>query len=153
VVYTTLLVRVMIGWCKRQLAVELAGWPWKDEALKARFAPFKDLEDWVAKDEKEIKSSGYVVDTLEAALWAFLGTETFQAGALRAVNLGDDADTVGAVYGGLAGAYYGIEGTPTEWMDALAAKEMVEEVVEGLVKLIEAKERVAGDVVDAPVSG
>ena len=64
----------------------------------------------------EIKATGYAVDTLEAALWAFHKTEDFRDGALLAVNLGDDADTVGAVYGQIAGAYYGKDGIPLEWL-------------------------------------
>lgn len=59
------------------------------------------------KTREQIKSSGYVVDTLEAALWAFYNTDTFYDGLVLAINLGDDSDTVGAVYGQIAGAYYG----------------------------------------------
>ena len=66
------------------------------------------------KDNAEIRGKGYVVATLEAALWAFHHTENFRNGALRVVNLGDDADTTGAVYGQLAGAYYGVEAIPVE---------------------------------------
>lgn len=64
------------------------------------------------KSREEISSSGYVVSTLEAALWAFYHTDTFEEGVLLSVNLGHDADTVAAVYGQLAGAYYGVEGIP-----------------------------------------
>jgi ADP-ribosyl-[dinitrogen reductase] hydrolase len=63
----------------------------------------------------EVKGSGYVVASLEAALWAFARTDSFGAGALQAVNLGDDADTTGAVYGQLAGAAYGEQGIPEKW--------------------------------------
>lgn len=62
-----------------------------------------------------IRSSGYVVHTLEAALWSFHTTFSFEEGALLAVNLGDDSDTVGAVYGQIAGAYYGYDAIPEEW--------------------------------------
>lgn len=63
----------------------------------------------------EIKGSGYVVHTLEAVLWAFHHTESFREGALRVVNLGEDADTTGAIYGQIAGAYYGVDSIPPEW--------------------------------------
>lgn len=76
----------------------------------------------------DISSSGYVVDSCEAALWAFFHTETFAEGACLAVNLGRDADTVGAIYGILAGAYYGYEGIPQEWLVVLQKAEMVAEV-------------------------
>lgn len=70
---------------------------------------------FAAKDRAAIKSTGYVVHTLEAALWAFHRTDDFREGALLAVNLGHDADTVGAVYGQIAGAYYGAECIPGGW--------------------------------------
>ena len=96
-----------------------------------------DYERFVRTPESEIQSSGYVVHTLEAALWAFFTTSTFQEGALKVVNLGNDADTVGAVYGGLSGAWYGIEAIPSEWTKGLQAKSMLDEVIEGVVKLVE----------------
>jgi len=68
----------------------------------------------------EITGSGYVVKSLEAALWAFWHTETFKEGALWAVNLGNDADTTGAIYGQLAGAYYGLDAIPVDWRDKVA---------------------------------
>lgn len=72
------------------------------------------------KVPSEIRGTGYVVQSLEAALWAFATTEDFCSGALAAVNLGDDADTTGAVYGQLAGAYYGVQGIPQQWRDLVA---------------------------------
>ncbi len=66
------------------------------------------------KQPPEIKGAGFVVKSLEAALWAFHTTDSFESGALAAVNLGDDADTTGAVYGQLAGAFYGEDAIPTE---------------------------------------
>lgn len=78
-----------------------------------------------------------MVATLEAALWAFFTTDGFREGALKAVNLGDDADTVGAVYGGLAGAFYGIEDVPAEWIEGLVRRNMIDGVVEGVVRLVE----------------
>src|SRR5262249_29265748 len=67
------------------------------------------------KSPPEIRGSGYVIHTLEAALWAFHTTDDFRTGALKVVNLGEDADTTGAVYGQIAGAYYGEAGIPAEW--------------------------------------
>ena len=72
-----------------------------------------------------IRGSGYVVDTLEAALWAFHHSSSFEEGALMAVNLGDDADTTGAVFGQLAGCYYGVEGIPARWLDRLAHRDTI----------------------------
>ena len=76
--------------------------------------------------EAEISSSGYVVDTLEAALWCFLTTDNFTDCVLKAVNLGDDTDTVAAVAGGLAGILYGSDGIPKEWKDCIAKKDDIQ---------------------------
>lgn len=73
--------------------------------------------------ESEIKSSGYVIHTLEASVWCFLTTANYAEAVLKAVNLGDDSDTTGAVTGGLAGLYYGWESIPNHWIEQLARKE------------------------------
>ena len=78
--------------------------------------------------ESEIESSGYVVDTLESAIWCLLTTESYEACVLRAVNLGDDTDTVGAIAGSLAGALYGYESIPQGWRDTLIKREYIEEL-------------------------
>ena len=70
-------------------------------------------------DVQKIKGKGYVVKSMEAAIWAFYKSEDFREGALLAVNLGDDADTTGAIYGQIAGAYYGVDSIPSEWRDRL----------------------------------
>ena len=75
----------------------------------------------------EIRGSGYVIHTLEAALWAFHTTDNFRDGALRVVNLGEDADTTGVVYGQIAGAFYGEDGIPAEWRAKLAMRELIEQ--------------------------
>ena len=80
-----------------------------------------------------IKSSGYVVDTLEAALWCVLTTDNYRDCVLKAVNLGDDTDTVTAVAGGLAGALYGYEAIPKEWLAALKRRDYIEEMCERAV--------------------
>jgi ADP-ribosyl-[dinitrogen reductase] hydrolase len=82
------------------------------------------------KEPPEIKGSGYVVESLEAALWAFYKSSSFREGCLMAVNLGDDADTTGAVYGQLAGAYYGIEGIPEEWLQKLHNRPLIQRYAE-----------------------
>ena len=81
----------------------------------------------------EIKGSGYVVKSLEAALWAFHDAADFRDAVLKAVNLGDDADTTGAVCGQLAGAYWGESGIPAEWLSGLARQDMIEQALVGLV--------------------
>ena len=68
------------------------------------------------KNPPEIQGTGFVVQSLEAALWAFYHGDTFEEGCLMAVNLGDDADTTGAIYGQIAGAYYGEKGISDLWL-------------------------------------
>ena len=77
-------------------------------------------------EENDINSSGYVIDTFEAAIWSVSTTENYRDAILRAVNLGRDSDTVGAVTGGLAGIMYGYEGIPKEWIETLRGKEIIE---------------------------
>lgn len=79
---------------------------------------------------EEIKSTGYVVDTLEAALWCLLTTKDYKSCVLKAVNLGDDTDTVAAVAGGLAGILYGYDSIPLEWRNTLIKREYIETMCE-----------------------
>jgi len=84
------------------------------------------------REPPQIAGTGYVVRSLEAALWAFAKSTTFEDGALLAVNLGDDADTTGAIYGQIAGAYYGVEGIPARWRKKLAGRETLERLAGAL---------------------
>jgi ADP-ribosyl-[dinitrogen reductase] hydrolase len=86
-----------------------------------------------AKGPPGIKGTGYVVESLEAALWAFDRSESFRDGALLAVNLGNDADTTGAIYGQLAGAFYGAEQIPAEWKAKLAMHDFIVEKADQLL--------------------
>lgn len=86
------------------------------------------------KEPPAIRGSGYVVESLEAALWAFARSDSFREGALLAVNLGDDADTTGAVYGQLAGAFYGEGAIPAEWRERLALRATIERLAGGLFR-------------------
>ena len=79
-----------------------------------------------------IKSSGYVVDTLEAAVWCLLTTDSYAACVLQAVNLGQDTDTVAAVAGALAGALYGLGAIPTPWLDTLQRRPYLESLSDAL---------------------
>jgi ADP-ribosyl-[dinitrogen reductase] hydrolase len=85
------------------------------------------------KEPPEIIGSGYVVESLEAALWAFCKSETFAEGCLLAVNLGNDADTTGAIFGQLAGAYYGIAAIPDEWGACLARLDLITSMADDLL--------------------
>ncbi len=80
------------------------------------------------KNPPEIKGTGYVIESLEAALWAFYHSNNFKEGCLLAANLGDDADTTAAVYGQLAGAFYGINGIPEDWRKLITELELIEQM-------------------------
>lgn len=85
-----------------------------------------DLDQLELTAEDEIKSGGYVVDTFTAAIWCLLQTKDYASCVLRAVNLGNDTDTVAAVAGGLAGFFYGYDDIPEEWLKTLAKREKIE---------------------------
>jgi ADP-ribosyl-[dinitrogen reductase] hydrolase len=84
---------------------------------------------------EEVNNSGWAVSTLQAALWAFETTETFEDGMLASVNLGGDADSIGAVYGQIAGAYYGFEAIPKRWLKAVKDRNKINELIENLIHL------------------
>ena len=75
---------------------------------------------------EDIKSSGYVVDSLEAAVWSLVTTNSFEEALIKAVNLGDDADTVAAIAGGLAALFYGYDNIPKEWLRQIVKREWIE---------------------------
>ncbi len=87
------------------------------------------------KSRDEIHGSGYVVESLEAALWAFHSTSSFREGALAAVNLGDDADTTGAIFGQIAGAFYGESGIPVEWLNIVAWRSKITDLADRLLEM------------------
>ncbi len=84
------------------------------------------FDDIACIPEKDIYSSGYVIHTLEASLWAFLTTNNFKDAVLKAVNLGDDADTIGSITGGMAGLFYGFEQIPEGWINQLVRTKDIE---------------------------
>ena len=91
----------------------------------------RDLSKFAKTRGKDIRSSGYVVDTLEAAVWSLLVTDSFESALLKAVNLGDDSATVGAVTGGLAGLGYSLSnlfGVKSKWIDAIQRKDWIEQL-------------------------
>ncbi len=120
----------------------------RDEVLSPDWEPLKKLIEiaplhpaiaevvagsYQTKHPPEIKGSGYVTRSLEASLWAFYRASDFREAVLAAVNLGDDADTTGAVCGQLAGAYWGESGIPAEWLNGLGKREMLDRYLEKLL--------------------
>jgi ADP-ribosylglycohydrolase len=106
---------------------------WDEEPLAPRIDEVA-AGSFLAKEPPQIRGGGYVVESLEAALWAFSRSSSFEEGLLLAVNLGDDADTTGAVYGQIAGAYYGASAIPAAWVEKLAMKPLIERLAVQLVE-------------------
>ena len=90
----------------------------------------KDLDSFKSLPADKIKSTGYVVDALEAAIWSLITTISFDQALLKAVNLGDDTDTVGAIAGGLAGLYYGYDSIPENRLSAIKRREWIDGMCE-----------------------
>ena len=90
----------------------------------------RDLELFAKVPAEEIKSGGYVVETLEAVVWTLITTGSFEEALLKVVNLGQDTDTTGAIAGGLAALSYGFDAIPSEWIAAIQKKEWIGELCE-----------------------
>jgi len=106
-----------------------------DQAEIAKFDRL--LKGDIAKlNENEIQSSGYVLHTLEASIWCLLTTDNYKDAVLKAVNLGEDTDTTGAVTGGLAGLIYGLESIPEKWLQQIARYDDIENLAERLADKI-----------------
>ena len=95
---------------------------------------FEDPDTFERAKREEIKSSGYVVDTLEAAIWCLMNTHSYEECVLEAVNLGEDTDTIAAIAGGLAGALYGYDNIPQRWRDTLIKRDYIENLCESAAK-------------------
>jgi ADP-ribosylglycohydrolase len=107
---------------------------WQTAPLAARIAAVAS-GSFKRREPPAIRGTGYVVDSLEAALWAFHCSDSFADGACLAVNLGHDADTTGAVYGQIVGAYYGELAIPEKWRARLAHRERIEQFADRLFDL------------------
>ena len=92
------------------------------------------------KKREDVNNSGWAVSTLDAALWAFHTTKSFEEGMIAAVNLGGDSDTIGAVYGQIAGLFYGYEAIPERWLSAIKDRDKVEDLIE---RFLEQKDKIA----------
>lgn len=135
--YTGLIIGALNGISKEELLSDLycpVSDFWKDNRLTEEIENVA-LGSFRRNDPPFIQGSGYVVKSMEAALWAFYNSNSFEEGVLKAINLGDDADTTGAIYGQLAGAYYGLNGIPQKWINGVAKKDEIIETANKLFKL------------------
>ena len=114
IIYTDALIQILDG--ESEIDLDFYG----------SFKFFMRIKGLKNLSESEIRSTGYVVNTLEAALWCFMTTHNYADCVLKAVNLGGDTDTIAALAGGLAGLRYGVNAIPEEWVKTLANKELIE---------------------------
>lgn len=115
-----------------------------DVDLRERLKTYTSVQSFADKPRKQISSSGYVLNSFEAALWAFFSTDTFEEGAIEVVNLGDDADTVGAIYGGLAATYYGsMDLIPEKWLNEMKETQLVDDAIDSVLNLRKEGEGIA----------
>lgn len=128
--------KLLAGTAKEEAYAELraelaAPTPCLDSCALTKFRRIlkEDIRD---VPEADIRSSGFVVDTLEAALWCFLTTDTYEDAVLKAVNLGEDTDTTGAVTGALAAMVYGGEAIPGDWIAQLQGRDQILRIADGM---------------------
>jgi len=91
--------------------------------------------DLIRIDERDIRSSGYVIDSLEAAMWTFVTTDNYQDAVFKAINLGGDTDTIAALAGGLAGIHYGVNSISNNWIQCLARKHDIYKLIMDFCKI------------------
>ena len=84
----------------------------------------------------QIKSTGYIVDTLESAMWIFMNAEHYKEAIIASTNIGGDTDTIGAIVGSMAGIYYGFDSIPSNWLDKLQRKDYLMELVDRFEKSV-----------------
>ena len=105
--------------------------------LDEHFSGSKTSEVSPYKTRNDVNNSGWAVSTLDAALWAFNTTDTFEKGLIDAVNLGGDSDTIGAVYGQLAGAYYGFDAIPSRWIREVKTYGEINNMIDNFIAMLE----------------
>lgn len=105
-----------------------------DASELEHFNRLYDLTAFKDTSVDDVKSTGYVVDTIEAAVWGLITTNSFENALLKIVNLGGDTDSIAAVAGGLAGLYYGYDAIPTEWLDVIQRRDWIAQMIEPLDK-------------------
>lgn len=137
--YAWLITQALRGASREELQATFAGappGPWEKSPARVEIADVVSA-DWGAKPRESIVSSGYVVASLEAALWCFATTDSLEDACLAAANLGDDADTTAAITGQLAGAFYGVQAIPPSWLATLAERALITDMADGLLGVSE----------------
>ena len=142
-VYCLIMLELLVGKPVKQAVKNGLDWAYTYYESRSEFKGLwakhiARLADKNFKDtpEDEIISSGYVVSSLESAIWCLLNTSDYSSAVLKAVNLGRDTDTIGAITGGLAGITYGVDSIPTEWVNKLRRKDYLLKVATKFSKVL-----------------
>lgn len=106
----------------------------KLKVIEEEIIKYQDYEEIVDTNKIELNPSGYVVDTLQCALWCFINTNNAEDAICEAANLYGDPDTIGAIAGGLAGVYYGIDEIPKTWTEKILVKDKLNEIGRKIIK-------------------
>ncbi len=109
------------------------------KSYKNEFKTYTDIlsAKLLDKQYSELKSSGYVVDTLESSIWCFYYSNNFEDAVLKAVNLGGDTDTISSITGSLAGIYYGYDSIPKEWINKIVKKDYIDTLINAYLERID----------------
>ncbi len=141
--YIEMALRLLVGQDARSAYLGSCAYAQRHQSENSELAPYSRFlsGELGAATESSIKSTGYVIDTLEAAVWCLLSEKSYADVVLKAVNLGDDADTTAAVAGGLAGILYGRSAIPAKWLERIARRAEIEELGERLFRSIAGKSK------------
>jgi ADP-ribosyl-[dinitrogen reductase] hydrolase len=136
-IYVDLVRQALCGASKEDLAAAMWGFASNEEidsVITHALKKYRTAKDWAKRAEKTLDSQGYVLAGLEVAFWGLCAADTFEEGAVKVINLGLDTDTNGAIYGGLAGAYYGYEAIPKRWLSKMQKMKVLEDMCDNMIK-------------------
>ena len=137
-IYTDYIRSLLNGKTKKEALYEISNKDYSNEYSTYSIDKYKRLfsPTFESLDISQIKSSGYIVDTLEASIWCVLNTQGYEEAVIKAINLGEDTDTVGAVTGSIAGIIYGNEKIPERWTSKLKNKEYLINLIDNYTKCL-----------------
>lgn len=126
IIYVEFVIQIILG-CNKEDALDRTIAFINNNCIEIYSDEFRNFNKILSKEivnitEDKVKSTGYVVDTLEAVLWIFFHADGYRNTILKAINLGGDTDTIAAIAGGIAGIYYGLNDIPEEWLQSIAKK-------------------------------
>ena len=140
-IYTDYIKKILTGKDKKEAFYEIINKDYSNYYSTNSIDKYKRLlnPEFVNLNVSQIKSSGYIVDTLEASIWCILNTTSYEEAVVKAINLGEDTDTIGAITGPLAGIIYGSERIPQRWTSKLKNKEYLTNLIDNYTETLSNK--------------